>query len=150
MQVGLSATRESQTSSASKEHNAFPGLAQGGDIVAIAGVGELNIGDTISLPEVTETFEPIEVDEPTVSMVFQVNDGPMAGRVAESSSPAVTSKTDLSVKHIPTRVSARARESPDQFRVMARGELQLSVVIEGMRRELYEFCVRTLRSLHAR
>ena len=118
--------------------------AQGGDIVAIAGVGELNIGDTISLPEVTETFEPIEVDEPTVSMVFQVNDGPMAGR---SGGKFVTSRhlKDRLEREAYSNPSIRIEpgESPDQFRVMARGELQLSVVIEGMRRELYEFCVRT-------
>ena len=57
--------------------------AQGGDIVAIAGVGELNIGDTISLPEVTETFEPIEVDEPTVSMVFRSTTAQWRDEVAE-------------------------------------------------------------------
>ena len=121
--------------------------AQGGDIVAIAGVGELNIGDTISLPEVTETFEPIEVDEPTVSMVFQVNDGPMAGR---SGGKFVTSRhlKDRLEREAYSNPSIRIEpgESPDQFRVMARGELQLSVVIEGMRRAL-QVCVRTLRSL---
>lgn len=119
-------------------------VARGGDIVAIAGVGELNIGDTICAPEVEETFEPIKVDEPTVSMVFQVNDGPMAGR---SGGKFVTSRhlKDRLEREAYSNPSIRieAGESPDQFRVMARGELQLSVVIEGMRRELYEFCVRT-------
>ena len=119
-------------------------VARGGDIVAIAGVGELNIGDTICAPEVEETFDPIEVDEPTVSMVFQVNDGPMAGR---SGGKFVTSRhlKDRLEREAYSNPSIRieAGDSPDQFRVMARGELQLSVVIEGMRRELYEFCVRT-------
>ena len=106
MQVGLSATRESQTSSASR--NTTPPTRSRWRHRRNRGVGELNIGDTI-LPEVTETFEPIEVDEPTDSMVFQVNDGPMAGR---SGGKFVTSrhlKDRLEREAIPTQVSHRAR-----------------------------------------
>lgn len=118
-------------------------LAQGGDIIALAGLNECFIGDTVSLPDAIERLPPIHVDEPTVSMVFQVNDGPFAGR---SGGKYLTSRhlRERLQKEALGNVSIRIKDgdTPDQFRVMGRGELQLAVLIESLRRELYEFCVR--------
>ena len=117
--------------------------AQGGDIIALAGLQECFIGDTVSTPEDIQKLPPIHVDEPTVSMVFQVNDGPFAGR---SGGKFLTSRhlRERLHKEALGNVSIRIHDgdTPDQFRVMGRGELQLAVLIESLRRELYEFCVR--------
>ena len=117
--------------------------ARSGDIVALSGVSEVNIGDTICCPDNPEVLQPLEVDEPTVSMVFQVNDGPMAGR---SGGKFVTSRhiRERLTKEAYANVSIRIQDgdTPDQFRVLGRGELQLAVLIESLRRELFEFCVR--------
>ena len=117
--------------------------AQTGDIVALSGVSEINIGDTLSCPDNPQVLEAFEVDEPTVSMVFQVNDGPMAGR---SGGKFVTSRhlRDRLNKEAYANVSIHVQDgdTPDQFRVLGRGELQLAVLIESLRRELFEFCVR--------
>ncbi len=117
--------------------------ARSGDIIALAGLDKVTIGDTISAPDSELVMERIKVDEPTVAMVFQVNDGPLAGR---SGGKFVTSR------HLRERLSREAYanvsirvepgETPEQFRVLGRGELQLAVLIEGMRRELFEMCVR--------
>jgi GTP-binding protein len=117
--------------------------AQSGDIIALAGLDKVTIGDTVTAPESQLVMERITVDEPTVAMVFQVNDSPFAGR---SGGKFVTSR------HLRERLSREAYanvsirveqgETPEQFRVLGRGELQLAVLIEGMRRELYELCVR--------
>jgi GTP-binding protein len=118
-------------------------LAEGGDIIALAGLNECFIGDTVSVPDAVEKLPPIHVDEPTVSMVFQVNDGPFAGR---SGGKYLTSRhlRERLQKEALGNVSIRIKDgdTPDQFRVMGRGELQLAVLIESLRRELYEFCVR--------
>ena len=118
-------------------------VAQGGDIIALAGLQECFIGDTVSTPEDIQQLPPIHVDEPTVSMVFQVNDGPFAGR---SGGKYLTSRhlRERLQKEALGNVSIRIKDgdTPDQFRVMGRGELQLAVLIESLRRELYEFCVR--------
>ncbi|MBT6176064.1 MAG: translational GTPase TypA [Deltaproteobacteria bacterium] len=118
-------------------------LAEGGDIIALAGLNECFIGDTVSAPDAIEKLPPIHVDEPTVSMVFQVNDGPFAGR---SGGKYLTSRhlRERLQKEALGNVSIRIKDgdTPDQFRVMGRGELQLAVLIESLRRELYEFCVR--------
>ena len=117
--------------------------ALGGDIIALSGLQECFIGDTVSLPENVQTLPGIQVDEPTVSMVFQVNDGPFAGR---SGGKYLTSRhlKDRLAKEALGNVSIQVQqgETPDQFRVMGRGELQLAVLIESLRRELFEFCVR--------
>jgi GTP-binding protein len=117
--------------------------AEGGDIIALAGLQECFIGDTVSTAEDIQKLPPIHVDEPTVSMVFQVNDGPFAGR---SGGKYLTSRhlRERLQKEALGNVSIRIKDgdTPDQFRVMGRGELQLAVLIESLRRELYEFCVR--------
>ena len=117
--------------------------AQSGDIIALAGLDKVTIGDTITAPESTLVMERITVDEPTVAMVFQVNDGPLAGR---SGGKFVTSRhiRERLTREAYANVSIRVEpgETPEQFRVLGRGELQLAVLIEGMRRELYELCVR--------
>lgn len=115
-----------------------------GDIIAISGIEELSIGDTLCDPQHGKALPRIEIDEPTVAMVFQVNDGPLAGR---SGGKFVTSRhlKERLAKEAYVNVSIRVQpgDSPEQFRVLGRGELQLAVVIENLRRELFELCVRT-------
>ena len=115
-----------------------------GDIIALAGIEDLSIGDTICDPQHPSALPRIEIDEPTVAMVFQVNDGPLAGR---SGGKFVTSRhlKERLEKEAYTNVSIRVQpgDSPEQFRVLGRGELQLAVVIENLRREHFELCVRT-------
>jgi GTP-binding protein len=115
-----------------------------GDIIAISGIEELSIGDTLGDPQSAKALARIDIDEPTVAMVFQVNDGPLAGR---SGGKFVTSRhlKERLAKEAYVNVSIRVEpgDSPDQFRVLGRGELQLAVVIENLRRELFELCVRT-------
>jgi GTP-binding protein len=117
--------------------------ARSGDIIALAGLDKVTIGDTITAPDSTLVMERITVDEPTVAMVFQVNDSPLAGR---SGGKYVTSRhiRERLAREAYANVSIRVEqgETPEQFRVLGRGELQLAVLIEGMRRELYELCVR--------
>lgn len=112
-----------------------------GDIVALIGLADANIGDTIADAENPEKLEGITVDEPTLSMVFSVNNSPFAGREGEY----VTSRhlRDRLFKEIKTNVSMRLEEteSPDAYIVKGRGELHLSVLIETMRREGYELQV---------
>ena len=119
-------------------------LAQSGDIIALSGIEDVTIGDTITDLNGTNVLERIAVDEPTVAMVFQVNDGPLAGR---SGGKYVTSRhlRERLTKEAYANVSIRLEpgETPEQFRVLGRGELQLAVVIESLRRELFELCVRT-------
>lgn len=118
--------------------------ARAGDIVALAGIEDATIGDTLCDPSAPKSLDRIKVDEPTVAMVFQVNDGPLAGR---SGGKYVTSRhlKDRLSKEAYANVSIRLEpgDTPEQFRVLGRGELQLAVVIENLRRELYELCVRT-------
>ena len=118
--------------------------AESSDIIALAGLEEITIGDTLCDPSKPKALARIEIDEPTVAMVFQVNDGPLAGR---SGGKFVTSRhlKERLAKEAYANVSIRVEpgETPDQFRVLGRGELQLAVVIETLRRELYELCVRT-------
>ena len=112
-----------------------------GDIVALIGLADANIGDTIADAESPEKLKGISIDEPTLSMVFSVNNSPFAGREGEY----VTSRhlRDRLFKEIKTNVSMRLEEteSPDAFIVSGRGELHLSVLIETMRREGYELQV---------
>lgn len=118
-------------------------IARCGDIVALSGVTEVAIGDTLCNPEHERRLDPISVDEPTVAMVFQVNDGPLAGR---SGGQYVTSRQirERLDREAYANVSIRIEdgESPEQMRVLGRGELQLSVLLETLRREKYELCVR--------
>ncbi len=112
-----------------------------GDIVAVAGVEGLSVGQTACAPEAVDPLPFVEIDEPTVSMHFLVNDSPFAGREGKF----VTSRNlrERLMKEIQTNVSMRVEEteSTDTFKVSGRGELHLSILIETMRRQGYEFAV---------
>ncbi|GAB5381452.1 MAG: translational GTPase TypA [Aliiglaciecola sp.] len=115
--------------------------AQAGDIIAITGLGELKISDTICDPNAVEALPPLSVDEPTVTMTFQVNTSPFAGKEGKY----VTSRNILERLHneLVHNVALRVEETedPDKFRVSGRGELHLGILIENMRREGYELAV---------
>ena len=115
--------------------------AEFGDIVCIAGIADLNIGETACDPNCIEPLPFVKIDEPTISMNFMVNDSPFAGK----ESKYVTSRNlrDRLFKEVETNVSMRVEEtdSMDTFKVSGRGELHLSILIETMRRENYEFQV---------
>ncbi len=112
-----------------------------GELVCVAGVPDLNIGETACDPEHIEALPFVKIDEPTISMNFMVNDSPFAGREGKY----VTSRNlrDRLFKEVETNVSMRVEEtdSMDTFKVSGRGELHLSILIETMRRENYEFAV---------
>src|SRR5207302_1661641 len=112
-----------------------------GEIISLAGIEEVSIGDTIADPEHPIPLERIHVDDPTMSMVFKVNDGPFAGREGKY----VTSRNlrERLQREAYRNVSVRVfdTESPDAFKVIGRGELQLAVIVETMRREGYELTV---------
>ncbi len=127
---------------------AFEGLkrvecdeAPAGELVAVSGIADLNIGETACDPEHIEPMKFVKIDEPTISMNFMVNNSPFAGREGKF----VTSRNirERLFKEIETNVSMRVREtdSADTFEVSGRGELHLSILIETMRREGYEFQV---------
>ncbi|NMA33553.1 MAG: translational GTPase TypA [Clostridiaceae bacterium] len=115
--------------------------AGAGDIVAVSGISDINIGETICDAEVPEPLPFVDIDEPTVSMTFSVNDSPFAGKEGTY----VTSRhlRDRLFRELETNVSLRVEEtgSPDSFIVSGRGELHLSILIETMRRQGYEFQV---------
>ncbi len=114
---------------------------EAGDIVAIAGIQDINIGETICDVNHPEKIEFVNIDEPTVSMTFSVNDGPFAGKEGKF----VTSRhiRDRLMKELERNVSLRVRETDkaESFEVCGRGELHLSVLIETMRREGFELLV---------
>ena len=114
---------------------------EAGDIVAISGITDISIGDTICDLANPEKIPFVNIDEPTVSMTFSVNNGPFAGQEGEF----VTSRhiRDRLFKELERNVSLRVKEtnSPDSFEVCGRGELHLSILIEEMRREGYELLV---------
>ena len=115
--------------------------AEAGDIVALSGVADINIGDTICDIDNPEKIPFVDIDEPTVSMTFSVNNGPFAGKEGEY----VTSRhiRERLFKELDRNVSLRVKEgdTPDSFEVSGRGELHLSVLIETMRREGFELLV---------
>ena len=115
--------------------------APAGDIVAVVGIPDINIGETIADQENPEAIHFVDIDEPTLTMTFSVNNGPFAGKEGEF----VTSRhlRDRLMKELESNVSLRVEEtdSPDSFKVSGRGELHLSVLIETMRREGFEFMV---------
>ena len=112
-----------------------------GDIIAVVGIPDINIGETIADPEHPEAIPFVDIDEPTLTMTFSVNNSPFAGREGEY----VTSRhlRDRLMKELESNVSLRVEEteSPDSFKVSGRGELHLSVLIETMRREGFELMV---------
>ena len=112
-----------------------------GDIVALSGLDDLKISDTICDPEHLEKMPNLKIDEPTLSMIFQVNDSPFAGNDGKF----VTSRVikDRLDKEIKTNVALKVEstESADKFKVSGRGELHLSILIENMRREGFEIGV---------
>ena len=112
-----------------------------GDIVAIAGLDELAIGETLADLESPEALPPILVDEPTLEMVFSTNTSPMAGK--EGTHVTSTKLRERLVKESLTNVAIRLEETPgsDALTIAGRGELQLAILIEMMRREGYEFSV---------
>ncbi len=115
--------------------------ADAGDIIAFTGVDPLDISDTLCAPEHPEALPPLSVDEPTVSMTFQVNKSPFAGRDGKYvTSRQIKERLYQELKH---NVALRVEETddPDRFKVSGRGELHLSILIETMRREGYELGV---------
>ena len=115
--------------------------AAAGDIICLAGIDDITIGETITAPDDPQPIAPMQVDEPTVSMVFGVNTSPMAGRDGQFvTSRKLRERLD---RELVSNVSIRVEDtdSPDQFQVVGRGELQLSILIEMMRREGYELQV---------
>lgn len=115
--------------------------ASAGDIVAFTGLGELKISDTICATSKVEALPPLTVDEPTVTMTFQVNTSPFAGQDGKFvTSRQILERLQAELKH---NVALRVEETddPDKFRVSGRGELHLGVLIENMRREGFELAV---------
>ncbi|MBN1240145.1 MAG: translational GTPase TypA, partial [Gammaproteobacteria bacterium] len=115
--------------------------AGAGDIVVFSGIEDLGISDTLCARSRPEALPPLEVDEPTISMTFQVNKSPFAGREGKFlTSRQIRARLDQELKH---NVALRVEDTddPDRFRVSGRGELHLSVLIETMRREGYELAV---------
>ena len=115
--------------------------ASAGNIVAVTGIDELRISDTLCDVEVVESLAPLRIDEPTLSMIFQVNDSPFAGREGKF----ITSRNlrDRLQKEVLSNVALRVESmrDPDKFRVSGRGELHLSILIENMRREGFELAI---------
>ena len=115
--------------------------AAAGDIVALSGMGAPNVSDTICDPEAVEPLPAMVVDEPTVSMTFQVNTSPFAGRDGKYlTSRQIRERLDRELLH---NVALRVEEGndPEKFRVSGRGELHLAILLENMRREGYEMAV---------
>ena len=115
--------------------------ASAGNLVAVAGFADANIGETITCPNEPQALPLIKVDEPTLQMIFSVNDSPFAGK--EGSFVTSRQIRDRLMRELETNVALRVEEtdSPDKFKVSGRGELHLGILIETMRREGYEFQV---------
>jgi GTP-binding protein len=115
--------------------------AGAGDIVVFSGIGDLQISDTVCDREHPEALPPLKIDEPTITMTFEVNKSPFSGREGKYlTSRQISERLDTELKH---NVALRVEhtEDPDKFRVSGRGELHLSILIETMRREGYELAV---------
>ncbi len=119
-----------------------------GDLIAVSGIADINIGETACTPDCPEALPFVRIDEPTISMLFMVNNSPFAGKEGKF----VTSRNlrDRLFKEVQTNVSMRVRETDttDAFEVSGRGELHLSILIETMRREGYEFAVSNPRVIY--
>lgn len=115
--------------------------AEAGDIIAITGIEGLQISDTLCAIDTVEALPPLMVDEPTITMTFQVNDSPFAGREGKFvTSRKIRERLETELLH---NVALRVEDcpDPDKFRVSGRGELHLSILIETMRREGYELAI---------
>ncbi|MGH8323968.1 MAG: GTP-binding protein, partial [Steroidobacteraceae bacterium] len=119
--------------------------AEAGDIIAINGIEALGISDTVCAPDAPEQLPVLHVDEPTISMTFQVNNSPFAGTKEHSGGKFLTSRQirERLMRETLHNVAMKVEETadPDKFKVSGRGELHLSVLIENMRREGYELAV---------
>ncbi|MFA5384864.1 MAG: translational GTPase TypA [Eubacteriales bacterium] len=114
--------------------------AHAGEIIAVSGIEDINIGDTLCSLDLVEPVSFVNIDEPTISMNFIVNDSPMAG--LEGTYVTSRNLRDRLERELLSNVSLRVEElNPDCFKVSGRGELHLSILIETMRREGYEFAV---------
>ncbi|OOZ40839.1 translational GTPase TypA [Solemya elarraichensis gill symbiont] len=116
-------------------------MASAGDIIAITGLAAPNVSDTLCDPEAVEALPPLSVDEPTVSMTFQVNTSPFAGKEGKYlTSRQLKERLERELIH---NVALRVEEGtdPEKFKVSGRGELHLSILLENMRREGYELAV---------
>ncbi|MDT7604926.1 MAG: GTP-binding protein [Acidobacteriota bacterium] len=147
-QIGIARLDGSLAKTRVSQLYAFEGLkrapidgASFGEIVALAGIDEIEIGETITSADNPRALPPIAVDEPTISMIFGVNNSPFAGLEGKYvTSRQIKERLDREVLgNVAIRVEAT--ESPDQFKVSGRGELQLAILIEMMRREGYELLV---------
>ncbi len=115
--------------------------AEAGDIICVTGIDQLNISDTLCDPAKIEALPPLNVDEPTVTMTFQVNDSPFAGKEGKFvTSRQIKARLERELLH---NVALQVKETadPDKFEVSGRGELHLSILLELMRREGYELAV---------
>ncbi|MGE5552938.1 MAG: translational GTPase TypA [Betaproteobacteria bacterium] len=115
--------------------------AAAGEIVALSGLPEVNIGDTVTSPDDPHPLPPLEVEEPTLTMIFRVNDSPFAGREGQYLTSRHLRDRLFREQQVNVALRVRETESPDAFEVSGRGELQMSILIENMRREGYEFAV---------
>ncbi len=116
--------------------------ASAGDIIAFTGLDPLNISDTLCDPNAVEALPPLSVDEPTVTMTFQVNNSPFAGKEGKFvTTRQIKERLDRELIHNVALRVQQLPEDPDKFRVSGRGELHLSVLIENMRREGFEMGV---------
>lgn len=115
--------------------------ASAGDIVCITGIEHLHISDTLCAPESLEALPPLAVDEPTISMTFQVNNSPFAGKEGKFvTSRQIKERLDKELLHN-VALAVQQLDDPDKFKVSGRGELHLSILLENMRREGFEIAV---------
>ncbi len=114
--------------------------AEAGDIVAIAGFNEIDVGDTVTDPNDPQPLDPLHIEEPTLSVIFSVNDGPFAGR--EGKFVTANKLKERLEKEMETNIAMRLEQLGEgSFKVSGRGELQISILAENMRREGFEFLI---------
>jgi GTP-binding protein len=115
--------------------------AEAGDIVAVAGIEDIGIGDTIADPETPKPLPALRIDEPTIAMIFSANNSPWAGREGEFVTSRKLRERLLYEQKRNVSLKVSDKEQPDSFQVTGRGEFQLAIIIETMRREGYELQV---------